>query len=186
MKIFLAFLLFSGASIMASCQSATSQQNTDRKPPFTLEITASLDKNHSEEWDFVNCGETTLKAGSMVVIAVRKTNISDHEINKLVLDGQTIEVRDSSGNPVAHRKSRNLSGSLSGMHRPGTKDNVLQPGETRMHTGQLSEGYDMSQPGTYTIQISERVSDDTDSKVVKSNKITVTVLPPSPPADESK
>jgi len=43
----------------------------------------------------------------------------------------------------------------------------------------------MSQPGTYTIQVSAHTSNDPKSEVVKSNIITVTVLP-KPESDDPK
>ncbi len=81
MKIVCAFLLL-GVSLTVFGQSDFSKQTEAVNPPFKLEITANLDKEHSNVWDFVNCAETTVKAGSMIVIAIRKTNISDHEIDK--------------------------------------------------------------------------------------------------------
>jgi len=41
--------------------------------------------------------------------------------------------------------------------------------------------YEMDKPGTYSVQVSECVSDDSASDVVKSNVLTITVVPVSPP-----
>jgi hypothetical protein len=176
-------LLVAGASLAAFGQSDLSKQTVAANPPFTLEITIHLDSHHSNRWDFANSAEAMVKAGSMIEVAIRKTNISNHEINRRTMTGQTIDVRDSSGNPVAHKKTDALQGSVNTM-RAGTKDMVLQPGESDMRRGQLTDGYDLSQPGTYTVQVSEHVSGDSTSDVVKSNIITVTVFPASsaPPA----
>lgn len=62
-------------------------------------------------------------------------------------------------------------------HLIGTKDNVLQPSESNIDRGDVSQAFDMSKPGTYTIQLSQHVANDPKSDVVKSNIVTITVLP---------
>jgi len=54
---------------------------------------------------------------------------------------------------------------------------VLQPGESVSYFAPISEWYDLSGPGKYTIQVLQHVSSDPSSAVVKSNKITVTITP---------
>lgn len=65
------------------------------------------------------------------------------------------------------------------------KDNVLQPGEYNIDRDNVSEAFDMSNPGKYTIQLWQHVAKDPKSDVVKSNIFTFTVLPvgAKPPAD---
>jgi hypothetical protein len=58
---------------------------------------------------------------------------------------------------------------------------VLRPGESKIDYAQVSDWYDMTKPGTYTIQVSAHVTNDPKSDVVKSNIITVTVLPADDP-----
>lgn len=187
MKIVFALLLFTGASVVTPAQSEFNKQSEAVNPPFKLDITANLEKGHSTIWDFENSARTVVKAGSTIVVAIRKTNISDHEINRRAMAGQTIDVLDGNGSPVAHKKRDALQGSVVHAMRAGTKEMVLQPGETSMDSGRLSEGFELSQPGTYSIQFSEHVSDDSASDVVKSNIITVTVLPAeSNPPEENK
>jgi len=53
MKIVYALLLV-GASLTASGQSEFSNQTVAVNPPFKLEITANLDREHSNVWDFIN------------------------------------------------------------------------------------------------------------------------------------
>jgi hypothetical protein len=62
----------------------------------------------------------------------------------------------------------------------------MQPGENKIDFIPLGNELDMSKPGTYTIQASAHVFDDPKSDVVKSNIITITVVPLDPPADEPK
>lgn len=121
---------------------------------------------------------------------IRKTNISDHEINKVSdapgASGYIFEVRDSDGNLVEYKKHNGL---LEGMFTTsggenrisGTKDMVLQPGESKVNFEPLNRWYEIDKPGTYTIQVSEHVSNDPASEVAKSSVITVTVLPADDP-----
>lgn len=175
MKLIYALLVLASVTLTASSQSVVSPKTAG----FTLQITANHEQGHSLQWDFANTAESSLKDGSRVVIAVRKTNISNHEITKMPLAGWIWDVRDSSGNPVGPNNSQNQNGPIrsSGpaMVR-GTKDTVLQPGEATLHWTAVSR-FDLSQPGTYTFQVVEHISDDPKSTVVKSNTIRITVLP---------
>jgi hypothetical protein len=187
MKFIQAFLMLCASlSLTAFGQSELSLQSTAPKPPFKLEITANLDNEHSYVWDFANNAQTVVKAGSMIVVAVRKTNISDHEIAKgsCVGDdasgyrcGGHYDVRDSRGKLVEPRKPRMMFKGGGSGHLIGTKDNVLQPSESNIERGGVSEAFDMSKPGTYTIQLSQHVANDPKSDEVKSNIVTITVLP---------
>lgn len=184
MKAIHAFLMLC-ASLTAFGQSEFSMQRIAAHPPFKLEITANLDKQHSEIWDFANSAQTVVKAGSMIVVAVRKTNISEHEIEKgsCVRDasgfrcGGHYDVRDSRGNLVEPRKHKMKFVGGGPGHLIGTKDNMLEPGESNIDRDHISEAFDMSKPGTYTIQLWQHVANDLKSDVVRSNTITVTVLP---------
>ncbi|MGC2547777.1 MAG: hypothetical protein WA426_18170, partial [Silvibacterium sp.] len=55
---------------------------------------------------------------------------------------------------------------------------LLKPGETGSNAGGLiSAIYDFSRPGEYTIQVERHTAFDSKSPLVKSNTITITVLP---------
>lgn len=178
MKLTLALLLLTTACLIASSQSVDSAPPTEPKAQFTLEISANPDSTHAFRWDFANSARTTIKAGSPIALSVRKTNISDHEIDKWSSLGQSTEVRDENGNLIKPReldKNRPIISGGEGMLR-GTKDAVLQPHDSKTRSGLLSEGFDLSQPGTYTVQISEHISNEPTSPVINSNVITITVL----------
>jgi hypothetical protein len=185
MKIVCACLLLAGISTPVLGQSVASSQTKDAKPTFTLEITANLVTGHATEWDFVESSETTVKAGQTVVVRIRKTNISDREIDKWSATGLTYEIRDGDGNRIKPREFDQKRGdgmSGGGAMLRDTKDTVLQPGENKAISARMDDWYEeLSQPGTYTIQVSEHISADPASDVVKSNKITVTVLPADDP-----
>jgi hypothetical protein len=51
------------------------------------------------------------------------------------------------------------------------------PGESAGSSVTLTKLYDLGRPGVYTIQIWQPVSDNPTDGVVKSNIITVTVIP---------
>ena len=180
MSIIHAILLIILAPALASGQSAVSPQAAE----FTLEITSHVEQAHSNVWDFTNEAERVVKPGETVVIALRKINISGHEIAKRSDPnsawGLQYDVRDSIGNPVAHNPPRTPGGFIVG---PGPQPVVdpesatMKPDEARVRSIYLSEGYDISKPGTYTVQISQHISEDPKSDVVKSNIITIKVVP---------
>ncbi len=186
MRIFYAFLMLAGTFATAFSQSAALKETGDSKPPFTLTISANPTNPALED-----AADQAVKSGSPVMLRIRKTNISDREIVKWPKTGgpfgDSFEVRDSSGNLAELRKSNEVATKTGGEVRiRGTKDMVLQPGESKIDYAQVSDWYDMSQPGTYTIQVSAHITNDPKSDVVKSNIITVAVLPPDPPAAEPK
>ena len=55
-------------------------------------------------------------------------------------------------------------------------DRIVKPGESIAGSQDISRLFEMSRPGKYVIQASRRISDEKDSEVVKSNKVTVTVI----------
>ena len=135
-------------------------QQSEPKPPFTLEITAN---GGPYDWDFANTTERVVTAGLPVEVAVRKTNRSNQEIFKRseVGDrvGYQIEVRDSDGN-LLQPKPRDPNEPMGGggpISVTGSKDMILQPGESHVERDFLSGhpflgGYDLSRPGKYTVQ----------------------------------
>jgi len=186
MKICYAFLLLTVASVTAAGQSSTPRQTADIQSPFTLTISANPTNPVLEDM-----ADQTVKAGSSVTLLIRKTNISDRQIIKWPttggLFGDSFEVRDSSGNLVKLRNSNKVGALAGGEGRLiGTKDMVLQPGESKIDYAPISDWYDMSRPGTYTVQVSQHISNDPKSDLVKSNIITITVVLPDPPAEDPK
>ncbi len=174
------------ATFTALSQSAPPVQVETSNPPFTLKI-AAYQSNFNEE----NTAELVVKDSLSVSLRIRKTNISDHEIIKLSdavgASGYIYDVRDSSGKLVGPKKSEKMAAMSDGEARlRGTKDMVLQPGESKIIFVPLGSWYEIDKPGTYTVQVSEHVSNDPASEVVKSNTLTITVVPPDPPADEPK
>jgi hypothetical protein len=181
MKGFYAVLLIACASISGLSQSVAAKWAENSEAPFTLTITADPTNAVLDD-----TSDRAVKAGSSVVIRIRKTNTSDREIVKWPTTGgpfgDSFEVRDGSGKLVGLRKS-NKVGTLGGGEGRlrGSKDMVLPPGESKIDYAQISDWYDMAEPGAYTVQVSQHVSSDPASDVVKSNTITITVLPAEEP-----
>lgn len=162
----------------AACFAAAPRGQTETpKPPFTLTI--SINPSNPTQDD---TGDKTVSVRAGVTVRIRKTNVIAHEIPKQGPDNgpfQCIfEVRDSNGNPAPLHKETGQQ-FLGGGPVPlfGTKDMVLQPGESKIDFAPVSEWYDLSKPGTYTIEVSQHVSSSPNSAVVRSNKITVTIKP---------
>jgi hypothetical protein len=89
------------------------------------------------------------------------------------------DVRDSFASPVAHNPPRSFGGLIASSGSQPTVEpepvNMKQR-EMRVRPIYLSEGFDISKPGTYTVQASQRISEDPKSDVVKSNIITIRVI----------
>ena len=150
-------------------QTAAPKQAENARPPFTLTISANQ-TNETMEDTF----DQTVKIASPLVLRIRKTNISDHDIPKWTELWFQFDVRDSSGKPAETIKPHEQY--LSGGEDMIVGEKGLGPGEGKILFEHLS-GYKLDKPGAYTIQVSEHVSNDPASAVVKSNIITITVIP---------
>jgi hypothetical protein len=185
-----AILLLTCVLGAASGRPAFSQQNGKTKVPFTLEITPNHIEGQSNEWDFANSTQGAVKAGEMIYIGIRKKNNSNHEVFKELWSLGTFEVWDSNGNLVGTKQDPDSLAMGGGpAHVIGTKDNVLRPGEIELTQDVLfngQEGKDMSKPGTYTVQLLEHISKNPASKMIKSNIITIIVLPGEEPPPAQK
>jgi hypothetical protein len=158
-------------------QWSASAQTGENAAPFTLTISVN-----SPDFSQDDAGDKMIHIGSAVSVRIRKTNLSDHEIQKTGPDNQAFgyifDLRDSNGVPVLPHKRRSpwiRGGGPSAT--AGTKETVLQPGESKVDFAPLSDWYDLSKPGTYTLQISQRISGEASSAVIQSNKITITLAP---------
>jgi hypothetical protein len=125
----------------------------------------------------------TVKADSDVFIKVHLTNTSKRKLSlgydkdsRTNIDfSHQYEVRDSKGNLA---KKRPISHPEIGSTGHGWPARILKPGESMDITGDyISRLYDMSRADAYMIQLSRSISGDPKDGVVKSNTITVTVMP---------
>jgi hypothetical protein len=94
-----------------------------------------------------------------------------------------ITIRDEEGNLVADKatiaahidRKKDTQSELTSLTMETVINFTLKPGESLKDGIKLSEIYDISKPGKYSIEV-ER-TDDTTNTVVKSNTITLTVTP---------
>lgn len=169
--------------------------NGSLTPEFSLEITAHSQQNNSLQWDFADHSPAVMRGDAIPVVAIRKTNTSNHEILKFPFPTLDYDwtVRNPSGDKLTLRKvdSRHcwIVGGGPGF-LTGSKDMLLQPGESMVHVTHLSgpghpmngvndgcrTGFEMSQPGTYTLQVAQHVSNDPNSPEIRSNVIAITIL----------
>jgi hypothetical protein len=139
------------------------------KPPFSLRIAAVPD---------------VARAGRPVVLRIVLTNKSSHRTDfayMLTSEGEwyRVDVWDSDGTPVQPNPEpwrRDIDGRrLRAVHVPSTGIARLEPGHTLRDEYPLSQRFDLTKPGRYTVQASR--FDDQTKTWVKSNKITLTVTP---------
>jgi hypothetical protein len=132
------------------------------------------------------------KLGETIYLVVNVENQSGRTFSSNVADCDeyyTFDILDEQGRPVPEKERlRNLRESL----KPGGRRwrhgliSEIEPGVSWKEQLFLSEYYDMSRPGKYTIQLQRKLPEELGKGTVKSNIITITVLPPDPPADEPK
>jgi hypothetical protein len=162
--VLLALALLSALGIVA--------QTKELSPRFTLTISAE---------------KPVVALGSDVWIKVQQTNVSQHGVgcDAVVVDSTVdysykYDVRDEHGRPAPKV-----------VRRPGlSADDYpcgLGPGESRTSLNEISQVFQFNQPGEYTVQISRLATDDPKDGFIKSNTITITVLPEeeAPPADNT-
>jgi hypothetical protein len=128
----------------------------------------------------ISAPHSTVKLGVPIRLRIALTNVSDHQIGFpwLVDVSQDYElsVWTGQGNRVKHK--RRAWADKAGRHHTRIRGGsgyaaYLEPGQTLKGEVDVSESYDLSQPGKYTIQASRY---DYETKTwVKSNTITITV-----------
>lgn len=150
------------AVILAACGNGVSQQSQDAVPPFSIAISAFQD---------------VAPAGAKLKVKAEVTNMSRQVLT--AGDGSEIhwEVRASNGNLVPLRESfkeerkRDATRFL-----PPTVIKIV-PGETNKWEFVISDMYELSQPGQYTMRAQLRGIDGS-SAVATSNEVALTITPP--------
>jgi hypothetical protein len=124
----------------------------------------------------------SVKAGSDMWVVVKITNHSTEGLDEsesisglTSLDPNLVfDVHDTRGNPIAKKV----------YERPerATRQNVnrsIWSGATLTQQQNISRFYDVTQPGSYVVQVSRSPSRGPTSGVVKSNKLTIKVKAPT-------
>jgi hypothetical protein len=149
-----------------SCFAATSLGQAAENAPALMTISAE---------------HLTFAAGAIVELHIELKNISDHEINfsRMFVDGRegclNYRARAEDG---TEPKPIPLPELLDG-HRIAE---TLQPGQSEVFPSIVGQWYDLSAPGKYTISASRVIGDHGKDVVVKSNEVTITVVPKQPVA----
>jgi hypothetical protein len=159
MRTLFALLLTGACGVFAIGQGQSAKQ------PFAIVISAV---------------ESTVKARSSVPIRVQMTNTSSQDLdasgNWSDLTGAdpnyVFDVRDSAGKLAPKRVYEHPE-----LQFGKAIFRTVGPGGSITDTPDISRQYDLSRPGKYVIQVARRVPDNPKDGVVKSNKITVTVVP---------
>lgn len=152
-------------AVASTCMALSLLSSRASERPFSIVITAAA---------------PTVKAGGDVWIKVKMINTSTHKVDCSVAASNGIDlrynfdVRDESGSPTPKKLSRHPELEGAGSLRTCT----LQPGQsTTADDNLISRLFDISRPGRYTVQVSRAASDDPKDGVVKSNEITIAVVP---------
>lgn len=159
MKISFTLFMLVLAFVLGPCRSS----GQTAAPPFSIAISTDT---------------PAVKVGADLSLKVHITNTSDHDINvsSSYFEGTDAsyrqDVRDGRGN-LPRRAVREMSTRTSGHWIRHT----LKPGQSVDTVTSISPEYDLSRAGEYTVQLSRPVSDDPKDGLVKSNKVTITVIP---------
>lgn len=124
----------------------------------------------------ISVARNTVKSGSSVSVNVTLKNSTKQDLafSYPSADPLTcmVVVRDASGNAVADTKlGQTLKSQHSAWQRP-LVSYTLNPGETQSRECAVSDLYDLSSPGKYSIEVTQL-----DGRSVHSNVLTVTVAP---------
>jgi hypothetical protein len=157
--------IFSILMVISIMAGPASGQNKDAREPLSVLLAIET---------------PIVKAGFGVSVNGRLTNTSNKALDASGcycgpsgLDSYlTWEARDEKGRMVAKRIYAHPELAPSS----AILDRIVKPGESIAGSQDISRLFDMSRPGKYVIEASRRISDEKDSDVVKSNKVTVTVI----------
>jgi len=110
--------------------------------------------------------------GEELEIKVKITNTDDHDIAYTDPREFFLEVRDSSGNEVAHTPyglyANGLSARISEFAGP------IHPGDSLERSALLNKEFELEKPGDYTAQA---VRQNSPSTLLKSNVVMITITP---------
>jgi hypothetical protein len=123
-----------------------------------------------------------VQSGTRVVLEVVITNTSDHDLvtGSMYQGGSNasyqIDVKDGAGIRLKKRERPDDNGK--GLYR-GVFRSPLKPNESVRDLVNVTAFYDMRNPDEYTIQLSRQL--EKDGPLVKSNVVTITILPKAKP-----
>lgn len=171
------------------------QSTTQLNSPGHIDsvMTPPLQDPEKSSYAITISASQSARVGSEVTLHITTKNISDKIIYRIVRSGGPhgrnldISVRDSKGNPVQETEhGREIQGTE--LNRQPSSDSVfkerypLRPGEVLEENLNLSEEYDFSKPGRYSIQVrrsdivtEEEIRSHSSPQAVKSNTATTLI-----------
>ena len=156
---------------------ALCQTQSAKEPPFTLTLSALT---------------PSVEVGEQIEIKIVMKNLTNHdleyqlEMRNYQDRSNNYDVWDASGKKLEPIKKKYPQ---IGDTFEGFPPHIVKPGGTESSGITITLLYDMTHPGTYTIQATRKISDEVNAGVVYSNKITVSVagpLVPPPPSARVK
>lgn len=131
----------------------------------------------------ITAPKTSVPVGYRMKLVIRVTNTSDQDApfdsdgtyKKEPIRSVGIMVRDHKGTLVAETEyGRGIHGHLGGM-RTNAVARYLKPGEVFKEESDLSDEFDLTKPGIYTVEVG--YWDFKSHQTIMSNKITFTITP---------
>jgi uncharacterized protein (DUF58 family) len=123
--------------------------------------------------------QATVRAGSEVRVEATLRNISNHEIGVLRSSPNSdyfIDVQDAHGRSVALTElGRKLRAPDAVRVTPSNVLYPVAPRATLVDEIIISQLFDLSHPGGYTIEAKRKIPDELGAGIVTSNKVTVVV-----------
>jgi hypothetical protein len=159
---------------------------------FILSIATGLVPAQTAHRSFsfgISAASADVKAGAAVIVKIQLKNTSDHDLSWMSLPGGDVHgevmgfrpiVKDAQGTePPLTKWGRQVFGRTA-KGEPGLVLNAVglvavHPGDVMKTEIHLNELYDLSAPGKYSVQM--RYFDDENKDEVRSNAITVIVVP---------
>lgn len=160
-------LLLAVCFCMAIFGPTLCQTQSVQEPPFSLTLSALT---------------PSVETGQRIELKIVMKNLTNHDleyqrdIRNYQDRSNNYDVWDDSGKKLEHIKKKYPQ--IGDTFEP-VPPRIVKPGETEASGITITLLYDMTRPGTYTIQASRKISGERDDGIVHSNKITVTVTRPS-------
>ena len=151
-------------TVVASPSAAPKQE-----PPFALSLEGPKQQ---------------LKLGQVLLLRVNVTNTSDSALTVPDSEGvfaiaaiYQVRVSDQDGRPVPPRPPAKAPGGRGTVvHGGSVQGRTLNPGESFTDLVNVTDEYDLSQPGKYQISVAEPYGSGPDRGFVVSNTVTVAVV----------
>jgi hypothetical protein len=170
MRNFGTILLLSAAFVAASGQPAPDAQAKPAGPKFSLKLSELRPEGYSGKNLFITIEMTNTSEQVIGCSSFIETNSVNHSLR--------YDVRDPQGNAAEKvALSSHPEIGIAGSSYPCS----LKPGDSKKWDVAINKAYRLDRPGEYTIQVSRLAETRPADGYIKSNTITITVLPADVP-----